>query len=131
MQTSVTMPVKMNTREIQQSNGPTSVKQICERCFKLTLPASVQGINAAGESFHEQTRINSISAEKAVFFLKSPVTIGSSLTLSLQIPKTLILESAKSLLITGLVSQVKADDKRNIQMIALRLKRNFKILSMS
>jgi hypothetical protein len=131
MQTSVTMPVKMNTKEIQQGNGPAPMKQYCERCFKLTLHASVQGTNAVGENFREQTRITSISAEKAVFFLKSPVTIGCRLTLSLQIPKTLVLESAKNLLITGLVSQVKADDSKNIQMIALRLNRNFKILSMS
>lgn len=125
------MPVKMNTKAIQAGSFPTPLKKYCERSFKLTLPASVQGTNAVGESFREQTKINSISADKAVFFLKSPVTIGCRLTISLQIPKTLILESAKNLLISGLVAQVRADDSKDRQMIALRLNRNFKILSMS
>ena len=125
------MPVKMNTKAIQAGNYPTPLNKYCERSFKLTLSASVQGTNAVGESFREQTRINSISAEKAVFFLKSPVTIGCRLTISLQIPTALILESAKNLLISGLVAQVRADDSKERQMIALRLNRNFKILSMS
>ena len=131
MQTSVTMQLKMNTKQIREGNDPTTLKPYCERSFKLSLPASVHGTNAVGENFHEQTKINSISAEKAVFFLKSPVIIGSPLTVSLQIPKTLILETAKSLMITGLVAQVQADSAKNLQMIALKLNRNFKILSMS
>ena len=131
MQTSANMTANMNAKQIQEQNSLPSLRPLSERSFKLTLPAFVQGINAVGENFREQTKINSISAEKAVFSLKSPVTIGARLTLSLQIPRTLVLESAKNLLISGLVTRVQADTSKDIQLIALKLNRSFKILSMS
>ena len=80
-----------------------------ERSFELSLPALVKGLGAAGSRFEEVTEIRTISAQEASFRLESPVLIGSRLTLSLDIPRTLILEKPLRLLLTGTVVCVGID----------------------
>ncbi len=88
------------------------------------------GIDAVGNEFKEHTELASISSQEAIFWLDSGVTIGSTLKLSLDIPKTLLLENNLKLEITGRVTFVKADqENEKKQFISLRLDKKYKIHS--
>lgn len=99
-----------------------------EHIFELSLPALITGIDARGNEFQEYTELISLSSQEAIFKLDSKVMIGSKLNLSLEVPKTLFLESQLKVEISGGVRFVKAehnDGKK--QMIILRLNKNYKI----
>jgi hypothetical protein len=99
-----------------------------ERTFELSLPALVTGINAIGRDFEEDTQVLSISAQEASFHLSSRLLIGTKLTLSLEIPKTLILENQLRLFLTGTVTYVRAESGQdNSQFICIRLDKNYKL----
>lgn len=99
-----------------------------EQQFKLSLPALVKGINAQGKKFQEQTELLSISSEKAILWLDSHVTIGSLLDVSLDIPKTLILETPLKLLVSGKVNFIQKKNKNNKnQLISVQLNKKFQI----
>jgi hypothetical protein len=99
-----------------------------ERTFELSLPALVSGINAIGRDFEEGTQVLSISAQEASFHLNSRLLIGTKITLSLEIPKTLILENQLRLFLTGTVTYVRAESgKDNSQFICIRLDKNYKL----
>jgi len=99
-----------------------------ERSFELSIPTLVSGIDATGNEFKEYTELASISALDAVFWLDAGVTIGSKLKLSLDVPKTVLLESNLKLDITGRVTFVKADQSsEKKQLISLRLEKKYKI----
>ncbi len=123
---------KMNTKKVYPKpsfqNALNEVKR--ERSFDLTLPALIMGIDAVGDEFQEYTDIISLSSQEAVFKLDSKVIIGSKLTLSLDIPKTLFLENKLKLEISGSVRFVRAEqDDTKKQMIILRLAKTYKIRS--
>lgn len=99
-----------------------------ERSFELSLPTLVSGFDAYGNEFKEHTELSSISSQIAIFRLNSGVTIGTRLNLSLDVPKTFLLESHLKLELSGKVTYVKEEhesDKK--QLISLRLDKNFKI----
>ncbi len=99
-----------------------------ERAFELSLPALVTGTNAIGRDFEEGTLTLSISSQEASFQLNSRLLIGTKLTLSLEIPKTLILENQLRLYLTGTVTYVRADaGKDNSQFVCIRLDKNYKL----
>jgi hypothetical protein len=99
-----------------------------ERSFELSLPALVSGNDVKGKQFEENTKILSISAQNALFWLKSKVLIGTPLCVNLQIPKTIILENRLNLMISGTVKLVQANtNKKNNQLISIQLDRTFKI----
>jgi hypothetical protein len=100
-----------------------------ERSFKLSLPALVTGMDAYGREFRERTRIISASSEKATFFLKSKIVIGTPISLAVEIPKTLILQDSLNLLLTGKVTLVQKQKDNKYQDITLDLKRSYKIFS--
>jgi hypothetical protein len=101
-----------------------------ERSFELTLPVLITGIDAVGDEFQEYTELISLSSQEAIFKLDSKVIIGSKLTLSLDIPKTLFLENQLKLEISGSVRFVRAEqDDTKKQMIILRLTKTYKIRS--
>lgn len=101
-----------------------------ERTFELSLPALVTGLDILENRFREKTMLTSISSEEATVWLRSQVPIGAKLEISLDIPKTLILESSLKLQLTGTVLLVQTDSARNgkKQLILLRLDRKFKLL---
>lgn len=84
-----------------------------ERAFELSLPALVTGVDALENKFREKTVITSISSEEAIVWLRSQVPIGAKLDISLDIPKTLILESSLKLELTGTVLLCQTDSGRN------------------
>ena len=113
--------------EKSSSQGKASVQRR-ERHFELSLPAIIKGANAKGEDFQEKTKIASISAQEASFWLKSKVTTGTKVKLSLDVPKTLVLESHLNLLISGEVKYVQSGvTNKKLQLITLHLDKLFKI----
>ncbi len=130
IETSGTIQSKMriSTQEHKPSiQGATKVSKR-ERSFELSLPTLVSGIDDKGEEFNEDTKILSISAQNALFWLKSKVLIGTPLHLSLQIPKTIILESRLNLMVSGKVVLVQDNtNNKNSQLVSMQLERAFKI----
>lgn len=99
-----------------------------EKSFNLTLSALVTGINSIGKEFEEDTEISLISSEQAVFLLKSKLTIGTNIFLSISIPRTLFLEYHYNLLLSGQVNLITNDmEVEKGQKINIRLNRSFKI----
>jgi hypothetical protein len=101
-----------------------------ERAFELSLPALVTGTDALDNRFREKTQITSISSEEATVWLRSHVPAGAKLDISLEIPKTLILENSLKLHLTGtvLLTQPNTSPNGKKQLVSLRLDKKFKLL---
>ncbi len=101
-----------------------------ERAFELSLPAVVTGVDTAANRFRERTMLVSISSEEATVRLRSRVGPGIKLKLSLEIPKTLILQNQLRLQLTGTVAESAADllPPGRKQDVLLRLDRKFRLL---
>ncbi|OGD20404.1 MAG: hypothetical protein A2W03_01635 [Candidatus Aminicenantes bacterium RBG_16_63_16] len=101
-----------------------------ERAFELSLPAVVTGVNKADNRIREKTTLVSISSEQATVRLRSRVEPGLKLKISLEIPKTLILQNQLRLHLTGTVAPDQADVFRpgRKQEVLLRLDRKFRLL---
>jgi hypothetical protein len=131
-ETSDTIQTKMRTEKLSHKPSIQGAAKVSkrERSFELSLPALVSGHDVKGKEFEENTKILSISAQSALFWLKSKVLIGTSLCICLQIPKTIILENRLHLVVTGTVNLVQANtNKKNNQLISVQLDRSFKIRS--
>jgi hypothetical protein len=99
-----------------------------ERSFELTLPALVKGLDAAGRKFEEQTTVCGISAQEASFRLKARLGIDSRVTLFLDIPRTLILESPLRMVLSGAVVYVRLESGSDkSQFVVVRLDRGFRL----
>ena len=120
-------------RTLEKASPKNKTKvQRRERHFEISLPVSVKGTNAKGEEFEEKTKIASISAQEASFWLKNKVTIGTNVNLSMDVPKTLVLESHLNLHISGEVKYIQCGvNSKRLQLITLHLDKLFKIQSNS
>jgi len=120
-------------RTLEKSSLPSKTKaQKRERHFELSLPVLVRGTNAKGEDFEEKTKIASISAQEASFWLKNKITTGTNINLCLDVPKTLVLESNLNLQLSGEVIYVQSGvNNKRLQLITLQLDKLFKIQSNS
>ncbi|MGA2361197.1 MAG: hypothetical protein ABSG73_01940 [Candidatus Aminicenantales bacterium] len=99
-----------------------------ERTFELSLPALVKGLDARGKRFEEPTQIAAISAQEVSFRLNARLLIGSKTTVSLDIPRTLILESPLRLLVTGAVIYVRSEATNGkSQYVSILLDRSFRL----
>jgi len=99
-----------------------------ERSFEISLPALVKGLDAAGRKFEERTAVCGISAQQVSFRLKARLMIDSRVTLFLDIPRTLILESPLRMVLSGAVVYVRLEDKdEKSQLIVARLDRGFRL----
>jgi hypothetical protein len=99
-----------------------------ERSFELSLPALVKGLDAAGRKFEERTSVCGISAQEVSLRLKSRLMIDSRLTLFLDIPRTLILESPLRMVLSGAVVYVRLEEKsEKTQFLVVRLDRGFRL----
>ena len=101
-----------------------------ERAFELSLPALVIGLDTLENRFREKTQITSISSEEATVWLRSHVPVGAKLDISLDIPKTLILENSLKLHLTGtvLLTQPNSSPNGKKQLVSLRRDKKFKLL---
>jgi hypothetical protein len=123
---------KMNSQD--ESNKP-SIHGVAkagkrERAFELSLPAVVTGVDFADNRFREKTILVSISSEEAAIWLRSKVASGAKLNVSLDIPKTLILENHLQLQLTGTVAPNGPDlaPAGKKKVVWLRLDRKFRLL---
>jgi len=99
-----------------------------ERSFELSLPALVKGLDAAGRKFEERSAVCGISAQEVSFRLKARLIIGSRVTLFLDIPRTLILESPLRMVLSGAVVYVRLEEANGKQqLIVVRLDRGFRL----
>lgn len=118
----------MKLKKSLKNASPEAHKPLIkENCFHLSLHTQVTGTDSEGNSFEEKTRLSSISSQKAIFPLKSRVKIGSKLGLSLDIPKTLILQGRLNLLVSGKVICSQTERGRKKDRITIQLERAFKI----
>ena len=129
-ETSATIQTKMRTERLSHKPSIQGAAKVSkrERSFELSLPALVSGNDVKGKKFEENTKVLSISAQNILFWLKSKVLIGTPLCVSLQIPKTIILENRLNLMVSGTVKLVQANtNKKDNQLISVQLDRTFKI----
>lgn len=100
-----------------------------ERAFELSLPAVVTGLDRSENRIREKTMLVSISAEEATVRLRSKVEPGLRLKISLEIPKTLILQNQLRLSLTGTVASEPADEPGagRKPAVLLRLDRKFRL----
>lgn len=123
------MSAKLSNKPFTEENTGSPER---ERSFELSIPAIVSGFNASGKEFQECTELTSISSQKAIFKLDSGVIIGSRLNLTLDIPKTILLECQLRLDISGNVYFAKAvRNGKKKQLIFLRLDKGYKIKPLS
>jgi len=101
-----------------------------ERTFELSLPTLVKGLDAAGRKFEERSAVCAISAQEVSFRLKARLIIDSRVTLFLDIPRTLILESPLRMVLSGAVVYVRFEEGNGKQQfIVIRLDRGFRLHS--
>jgi len=124
--------IKMNSVVLFDKSSIQDATRVAkrERRFELSLPTLVRGVDAFGNELQEYSELTSISSQEAIFFLDSAVTIGSRLNLSLDVPKTILLENNLKLEIAGRVIYVKAEENgEKRQFIVLQLDKKYKIHS--
>jgi hypothetical protein len=88
----------------------------------------VKGLDAAGRKFEERSAVCAISAQEVSFKLKARLIIDSRVTLFLDIPRTLILESPLRMVLSGAVVYVRFEEGNGKQQhIVVRLDRSFRL----
>jgi hypothetical protein len=81
--------------------------------FSFPLPTSVQGLNARGREFVEDTVLSYINHELSSFILRNPVEIGTRLRLVIDLPEKLSLEDKDlKLVLKGRVEKVEVQRDR-------------------
>lgn len=126
------LPREMSSKEESLKPSIHGVARVGkrERAFELSLPAVVTGVDLTDNRFREKTFLVSISSEEAAVWLRSQVASGAKLNISLDIPKTLILENHLQLQLTGTVTSNGPDPARpgKKQVVSVRLDRKFRLL---
>ncbi len=124
------MPGEMETAKLLHDTSSAGVPKAAkrERSFELSLPALVKGLDATGRKFEERTSVCGISAQEVSLRLKARLMIDSRVTLFLDIPRTLILESPLRMVLSGAVAYVRLEEKADkTQFLVVRLDRGFRL----
>ena len=124
------MPVEMETVKLLHDTSTQGVPKAAkrERSFEISLPALVKGLDATGRKFEERTSVCGISAQEVSVRLKARLMIDSRVTLFLDIPRTLILESPLRMVLSGAVVYVRLEEKADkTQFLVVRLDRGFRL----
>jgi hypothetical protein len=124
------MPGEMEMAKLLHDTSPPSTPRAGkrERSFELSLPALVKGLDATGRKFEEKTSVCGISAQEVSLRLKARLTIDARVTLFLDIPRTLILESPLRMVLSGAVVYVRLEEQgEKTQFIVVRLDRGFRL----
>jgi len=77
--------------------------------FTFPLPTQVEGLNARGKEFTEDTVLTYISHEGSTFYIKNPINIGMRLKLIIDLPEKLAQDKSLKMVIKGKVTHVKAE----------------------
>jgi c-di-GMP-binding flagellar brake protein YcgR len=97
--------------------------------FRLPLQAVIQGRLPRGQKFQEESTIENISSTGAYFCLDSGVAVGSKLNVMIDLPRELGGKRMKLLLGGITVRLEEANKKSKRQGVAVRFKRDFKVVS--
>jgi len=87
----------------------TSIK---EHGFTFPLPTVVEGIDAAGASFQEETTLSYISHQRSTFPLRSGVALGTKLKLIIDLPKKLAEDKNLKLALKGKVVSIEMGNRQ-------------------
>jgi hypothetical protein len=90
-------------RRISTDNTPVR-RHAEQRGFKLSLPLTVEGPDADGALFREETILTYMSHVGALFPLKTPVSPGSRLKLAVALPPKLDEGKSLKLVIKGTIA---------------------------
>ena len=92
--------------------GESSPLDAGERGFNFPLPTQVDGTNARGLEFREETVLTYINHQGSTFYLKNPVAIDSRLRLQIDLPEKLSQDKNLKLVIKGRVALIEAAGER-------------------
>lgn len=121
------MRAEKEQRHNIDSDQSENAKQ--EPFFELPLKALACGLDGSGAEIREYTELSSISSQVATFWLKSKVKRGTRLRLSLEVPRTPVLENFLKLQISGKVFAIEDDGgRKNKKLVSMHLDKSFKIL---
>ncbi len=94
--------------------------------FKLTLPATVEGPDAEGSFFREETVLSQMSHVGAIFRIANPVSLGTRLKLSVALPPKLSQGKNLRLVVKGTIALIEpADGDVNHSQVSLRLENRY------
>jgi len=82
--------------------------------FTFPLSIRIQGLNARGQEFTEDTVLSHISHQGSTFALRNRVNLGERLRLVIDLPEKLSADKDLKLVIKGKVSRVEAADPRAV-----------------
>ena len=89
--------------------GEKSFEQtVKEKGFNLSLPTRVEGHDMEGNFFNEKTSLSYISHQGSSFWLRTPVSIGHDLKLTVDLPPKLAQDQDLKLIIRGKIIFVEA-----------------------
>ena len=99
-------------KEVNMSDnifGEKSFEQtVKEKGFNLSLPTRVEGHDMEGNFFNEKTSLSYISHQGSSFWLRTPVSIGHDLKLTVDLPPKLAQDQDLKLIIRGKIIFVEA-----------------------
>ena len=111
---------------LRKSSSDTLKLGALEQGFKLPLATTVEGQDAQGRRFRENTKLSYISHQGASFLLKSSLTIGAKVKLIIDLPPKLSEDRDLKLAIHGKVVFVEAGDHGDgRQKISVRLESKY------
>jgi len=107
-------------KEVEMPDSKTKKRitntPINESGFNLPLPTLVQGIDASGKKFQEKTVLSYISNSGSSFWLKTEVSSGIELRLTVDLPSKLSDDKDLKLVIKGEVIFLEASKKENSKL---------------
>lgn len=83
-----------------------------EHGFTYPLPTLVEGTDATGSTFQEETTLSYISHQRSTFPLKSGVTLGTRLKLVIDLPKKLAEDKNLKLALKGKVVSIEMGNRQ-------------------
>src|SRR5512139_1136116 len=96
------------------------------RGFKLSLPMTVEGPDPDGTFFHEDTTLEFMSHQGALFPLATPVALGSRLKLAIGLPPKLGEGKSLTLVVKGTIVDIDAGEGEGASpQVALRLESRY------
>jgi hypothetical protein len=94
--------------------------------FKLTLPATVEGPDAEGTFFREETVLSQMSHVGAIFRIVSPVSLGTRLKLSVSLPPKLSQGRNLKLVVKGTIALIEPEEEDGRRSrVSLRLENRY------
>lgn len=89
--------------------GEKSFEQtVKEKGFNLSLPTRVEGLDMEGNFFNENTALSYISHQGSSFLLRTPISVGKDLKLTVDLPQKLAQDQDLKLIIRGKIIFVEA-----------------------